>query len=385
MLSKHTPYFAQTEQGESRWWSWLIAFWFTIVGWIVGQSFLAGPIPNVVQSVNPELSQRYIDASIAMFENIDLGKMALFTLMTVGSAILTAICWAINRYSQDGARKLFGWMTGIFCALSVIGAAKLLPMLNDPSANALLLEMVGASPLAYALMLATFPALLVGLFLVQKFIHKRTVTSLHTSAQNFDFKRVFYAIAVTWAVLGSVTLILHVTGLSPVRNQFDPSRFFAFALVTLIFIPLQSGTEEIVFRGYLNQGFGHFISNKWVVFFITSALFASMHLANPEAQAGAEEGGLMHLLVMSHYFMFGFILSVIVYFEDGLEAAIGLHAGNNMFAAMFVNYEGSALPTPSAFIAGINPDIDIPVGILTIALIAWILYRSRPNKALTLA
>lgn len=265
-------------------------------------------------------------------------------------------------------------------ALWAVIAYFLLPFLSGGEGAQYFLEMIGVSPVAYGLMLASFPGTLVGLYLVQKFIHKRTIVSLHTAASNINWMRILQCILITWAVFGTLAAIGHFSGFSALKANFDPSRFFVYALVTLIFIPLQSGTEEIVFRGYLNQGFGHFISNKWIVFTITSVMFAAMHLANPEAQSGAEKGMVTHLLVMSQYFMFGFFLSMMVDYDNGLESAIGVHAGNNMFAAMFVNYEGSVLPTPSLFIATPNADTDAIVGLLSLAFLTWIVYRTRPSR-----
>ena len=377
-------YFEQTSLGESRWWSWLVAFWFTILGWVIAQTVVTSPIPAIIAEIDPEAANQLTQASIALFEDIDLVKFGLLTSGLLLSTLAVIISWIVNRFTSGTAKTIFGWITGISMVASLVCAFILFPMMNDPEANNAFMQMIGLSPVAYALMLATFPATLIGLFLVQKFIHKRSIVSLHTAADRINWMRILYAIAVTWVVYGIVAALFHFTGLSPLQMTFDPTRFFGFAIATLILIPLQSGTEEIVFRGYLNQGFGHFISNKWVVFIITSALFAAMHLSNPEATSGAEKGGLMHLIVMSSYFMFGFIMAVIVYFEDGLEAAIGVHAGNNMFAAMFVNYEGSVLPTPSIFLAKINPSFDVPLGIITMALVAYILYRSRPNTRQTI-
>jgi len=172
--------------------------------------------------------------------------------------------------------------------------------------------------------------------------------------------------------------------MSKVAYTFDSKRFFSYALVSLLLIPLQSGTEEIIFRGYLNQGFGHLLKNKWVAFIITSVLFASMHLANPESVSGAEGGGLNHLLVMSGYFLFGFILCIIVYFEGGLEAVIGVHAANNMFAAIFVNYEGSVLPTPSLFLSKAPEASDNFSLVLILGIVAFILFKTRRKNVVEL-
>jgi membrane protease YdiL (CAAX protease family) len=228
-----------------------------------------------------------------------------------------------------------------------------------------------------------FPFSLIALYLGQKFLHKRTILSLHTSAKKIRWSRGLQAFFITWIVLSAFTAIGHFTGLSPVNINFDAGRFAIYALVSLIFIPMQSGTEEIVFRGYLNQGFAHILRNKWIAFIITSALFAAMHLSNPEALKGAEDGIL--LLTMSSYFFFGFIACIMVWMDDGLESAIGFHAGNNCFAAIFVNYEGSVLPTPSLFMATPNTVIDVPTTLLAMCVIAAILYKTRKPLDMTFA
>jgi membrane protease YdiL (CAAX protease family) len=370
-------YFKQTQSGDSRWWVWLITFWLSIIAWVFLSGIVAQPIPGIVRDINPELLAAFDAVQLQQVEVMSQAENIRMILIVMGSVILGLFFFLLSRVTRGKISTLFGCLCGIFAAASTVSAVKVYPALNNADANAAFLPLIGESAIAYALMLLTFPVFLGGLYLCQKFLHKRTIISMHTAASKIDWRRMFFAIGVTWSVLGVISVIMHVTGISPLRVTFDPSRFFAFALATLIFIPLQSGTEEIIFRGYLNQAFGHFISNKWVVFIITSALFAAMHLSNPESLAGAEKGGFTHLLVMSQYFLFGFILSVVVYFEGGLEAAIGVHAGNNMFAAMFINYEGSVLPTPSAFISTPNAQTDAWVAITVLFLIAAALYKTR--------
>lgn len=379
-MTNAQAYFNQTQLGESRWWSWLAGTWFFVVGAMIVQTFIAGPIPTVAEVADPEAVKTYNETAARMFETLDMKQFALFGSLTALFAILGGLGWLLNRTLSGTASKVFGIFAGIGMLGSTIAMFNLYPMLNDPDVNSAFMALIGTSAIAYALMLLTFPASLIGLYLVQKFLHKRTITSLHTAAAHIDWRRIIFAIAITWAVLGTLSALMHFSGYSALRMTFDPSRFFTYAIVTLLFIPLQSGTEEIVFRGYFNQGLGHFISNKWVVFIITSVMFAAMHLSNPESVSGAEKGGFTHLLVMSQYFLFGFILCIVVYQEGGLEAAIGVHAGNNMFAAMFVNYEGSVLPTPSMFISTPNPQTDAIGGIIVLGIIAYILHRTRKDR-----
>jgi len=51
-------YFNLTQTGESRWWSWIIVFWFTILGWLGAQLIFTGPVGPILDSVDPELSQQ---------------------------------------------------------------------------------------------------------------------------------------------------------------------------------------------------------------------------------------------------------------------------------------------------------------------------------------
>lgn len=381
MSAPHFDYFKESFTGESRWWSWVMVFWFTILGWLFVQIPITGPIPELARAADPELGAEIDRATAAMMTGIDPASTALFGLLFVGGTLLGLIGWLINRNTKDTAQKIFGVLTGIGVVMSIFGLWKLMGIMNDPEANSTILKAMGVSPVAYMLFLLVFPFSLIALYLGQKFLHKRSILSLHTAAKKIRWSRGMQAFFVTWIVLGSLTAVGHFTGLSPINTNFDAGRFLIYTLVSLIFIPMQSGTEEIVFRGYLNQGFAHILKNKWVAFIITSALFACMHLSNPEALKGAEDGIL--LLIMSSYFFFGFIACLMVWMDDGLESAIGFHAANNTFAAIFVNYEGSVLPTPSLFMATPNTVIDVPTTLLAMTLIAAILYKTRKPLDMT--
>ena len=360
-----------------------MVLWFTILGWIFVQIPITGPIADIAASADPELGAEIARATEGMMSDVNPMSILIASSLFIFGTILGGIFWIINRAAKDTAQTVFGVLTGIGVAMSIIGFVKLMGLLNDPDANAALMKAMGVSPTAYMLFLLVFPASLIALYLGQKFIHKRTILSLHTAAKKIRWSRGLQAFLLTWIVLGGFTLIGHFSSLSPINTNFDAGRFAIYALVSLIFLPMQSGTEEIIFRGYLNQGFTHILKNKWIAFIITSALFAAMHLSNPEALKGAEDGIL--LLTMSSYFFFGFIACIMVWMDDGLESAIGFHAANNTFAAIFVNYEGSVLPTPSLFMATPNTVIDVPIALGAMALIALILYITRKPVDMTYA
>ena len=303
-------YFEQTKLGESRWWSWIVGAAMTIIAWFVFSLILTFPLLYIANSVG-----------------IDL----------------------------------FG------------GTATVSPdtPTNSATTNPFL-QVMGASPLAYILILLTYPATLIGLYFGQKMLHTRTLTSLHTAAKRFRWFRVIQGFFLTWFVLGAFAFCAKALGFIDVQYVFNGKRFWIFALVSILFIPLQSATEEIVFRGYCNQGLAHFLKSKWVVFAITSFAFMALHLSNPEALDGAASGTLP--IVMSGYFFFGFAMCLVVWIDDGLETAIGIHAGNNCFAAIIMNYENSVLPTPSIFLTGTDPVKDSVSTIVVLGVLVAIIW-----------
>ena len=106
----------------------------------------------------------------------------------------------------------------------------------------------------------------------------------------------------------------------------------------------------------------------------------AMHASNPEAMEGSASGTFP--IVMSAYFFFGFAMCLVVWIDDGLETAIGIHAGNNCFAAIIMNYENSVLPTPSVFLTGSDPvkdSISTVVVLGTLVAIIWWL-RGGPKQ-----
>lgn len=371
-------YFQHThEQGLSKWWSWIFVFWLTFLGWIVAQLFLTSPLLPIAQDIDPQLGQDFIESSAAMFDEVNMVIIGFASLLFLASTALGLTFSFVGLLSNNSSAKVFGILGGIAIALSCISIVLLSPLASSPESTAVLNRLLAQSPLSYALILLTFPASLVMLYIGQKFIHKRTILSLHTAFSKFRFGRAFQAVIVTWVVLGGLAFVLNTLNITPLNFSFDASRFFIYAAISLALIPLQSATEEIVFRGYLNQAVENLTRNKWVAFILTSLLFMAMHLANPEALSGAEAGILP--IVMSGYFFFGFAACLMVWMDDGLESAIGVHAANNCFAAVFVNYENSVLPTPSVFQIQANPALDSLLTIATLSLILIGLYVLRPK------
>jgi uncharacterized protein len=174
-------------------------------------------------------------------------------------------------------------------------------------------------------------------------IHRRNPLTLVTGRRSIDWRRTGTGFGVSLALValaGLVEFLIYPSALSLGPNL---AAFAPFALLALVLTPIQATAEEVFFRGYLVQGASLISSNFLFLALISGTLFMLPHLlANPEVDAG-------FLPVALYYFGFGAFL-VWVSLRDGtLELAIGAHAANNLYGAVVLSFEGSALKTPSLF------------------------------------
>ncbi|MGB0974181.1 MAG: lysostaphin resistance A-like protein [Flavobacteriaceae bacterium] len=178
------------------------------------------------------------------------------------------------------------------------------------------------------------------LFFWVKFIHKQSITALTTSRKAIDWKRVGFAF-VLWGSFTSVMLLIDYN-MSPEDYQwnFDLSKFLVLLVIATLLIPLQTSFEEYLFRGYLMQGIGIAVKNKWVPLIVTSFIFGIMHIANPEVEK-------IGYIIMVYYIGTGLFLGILTLMDEGMELALGFHAANNLITALLVTANWTAFQTDS--------------------------------------
>lgn len=371
-------YYDRSQNGDVRWYDWVAVFWLTIVVWIIGQIALTSPFGDMLTDLDPEAGAQLNDLMASGMDPQSMAYLGFGFLVLLFGVPMATIAYGIHYLGNQGKPSQITGLIGAI--LSFIGGGLFIAGTSGMSeANSLILSVIGLSPVAYMLMLLTFPAALVGLYLGWKLVHKLPLTALHTAFSKFRWNRALQAFIIMWVVLGTYGFIMSRFSDNPPEFVFDAARFLPYAILSLLLLPIQSATEEIVVRGYMNKGLIHCFGNKWVVFTLTSGLFMALHLANPEAQAAAAAGNLP--IIMSGYFFFGFAMCLMVLIDDGLESAIGVHAGNNTFAAIFVNYENSVLPTPSIWQAKPEPTGDAITVIIILSLVLVLLYVTRKPRS----
>ena len=244
----------------------------------------------------------------------------------------------------------------ILILFSIIGQLPMIPFLPSelPSPDADPMDIFKTIPsnLRLFLLLLSFAFVVPGIWLVVKKLHDLPIMSVLSSRKKIDLERVLYSFML-WGTVVSAFVFLEYS-LNPENYVFNfkVKEFLILAVIAILFIPIQTSVEEIVFRGYLMQGFGHWLNSRFMALFLTSTVFGSLHLANPEITALGYEFVILYILV-------GFVLGIMTLMDDGLELALGFHAANNLIAALLLTADWTVFQTESILIDISEPSLGI--------------------------
>jgi membrane protease YdiL (CAAX protease family) len=212
------------------------------------------------------------------------------------------------------------------------------------------------------LILISFAFTLIGVYYVVRYLHNQTMLSVTTSRKKIDWSRFFFSFSL-WAIFTVVsTLLFYYSNPDDFVINFKPIPFAILVIIGALLIPIQTSAEEYVFRGYLMQGFANLAKNKWFPLLMTSVIFGSMHLSNPEVLK-------MGNIVFVYYIGTGLFLGIITLMDEGMELALGFHAANNLIGALLVTSDWSAFQTHSIF-----KDISEPKAGLDVILPVIVIY-----------
>jgi uncharacterized protein len=204
-------------------------------------------------------------------------------------------------------------------------------------------SLIGVSNnVGFLLMLSLFVFAALGMYGALK-IHKKNVLDIITVRRPFDWSRFVYATIVWFVIIAIAEMILYSFSPDNYTATINLKAFLPLVIISLLLIPIQSGMEEIFFRGYINQGI-YLITKKPMYGIIASTVFFSfVHSMNPEI----EKFGFIPMQL--YYLTAGFFLAFLAYLDNGLELSIGIHSATNIFGATCVTYEGAVLQTDTLF------------------------------------
>ena len=217
------------------------------------------------------------------------------------------------------------------------------------------------SNLTLFLVLLPFAVVLPFVYLVVTRLHNQSILSLITARNRVDYKKIFFSFMLWGSV--STLMVFFDYWMSPEDFiwNFKPLTFLILFLISIVMIPLQTTLEEIIFRGYLLQGFGLLFKNRWMPLLTTSILFGLLHLWNPEIDK-------LGIHLIWYYIGTGLFLGLITLMDEGLELALGFHAANNLVTALLVTASWTAFQTESLLIDNSEPSLGVEL-IMTLLVI----------------
>lgn len=217
------------------------------------------------------------------------------------------------------------------------------------------------SNLSLFLMLVSFVFVFFQLYALVRFFHKQSFIQIITSRIKIDWQRVLFSFSIWAGITIGSTILFYFLYPQEFIVQFDWIPFLLLFIIGLLLFPFQIGCEELIFRGYLMQGFGNLAKNKWFPLLMTSVIFGLLHIANPEVDK-------MGYSILLYYIGTGLFLGIITLMDDGIELALGFHFANNFIGALLVTSDWTAFQTHSILKSTSDPsvffDIILPISIV---------------------
>lgn len=226
-----------------------------------------------------------------------LGLLLVLCVYVIGIIVLLACVWA-----AAGNAGLNGWMQRIALA---------------------------ETPTAVVLMLGTFAGMVAGTVLAARLLHRRGIGSLLGTGTLRGFALGGVAAALLFAAVFAFLPAPYVL----IRNT-PTDLFLSFLPMALIGLLLQTGAEEVLFRGYLQQQLAARFQHPLIWMILPSVAFGLLHLDPATAGANA-------WLLVGAATVFGLVAADLTRVTGSIGIAWGIHFVNNAVAILFVALDGS--------------------------------------------
>ncbi len=174
------------------------------------------------------------------------------------------------------------------------------------------------------------------------------------------------------AVAGLVLFAILVEGWD--QQEFALRPGWQWLLIGVIIVtPFQAAGEEYLIRGVLNRAVGSFIparvAGAVIAAVVSSTVFMFLHFADD-------------IWLNITYFSMGMLFSYLAWRTGGLEAAVAMHAANNMVALLFLPFQDiSEVFDRTAGASG--PTALLSLGLLGIAAVIIVQMARRSSLART--
>ncbi len=187
----------------------------------------------------------------------------------------------------------------------------------------------GGTPTSALLILATFIGMGLGPALAARWLHGRSFGSLFGRRLPVlrDFSIAFLICGAVYAVMAALP-----SETAPTAN-LDLSLWLSFLPLALVGILIQTGAEEVLFRGYLQQQLAARFASPIIWMILPSALFALGHY---QPQIFGENAWAIVAAVA----LFAILAADLTAKTGNIGAAWGFHFANNCVAILFFAMDG---------------------------------------------
>ncbi|HJN78943.1 MAG TPA: CPBP family intramembrane glutamic endopeptidase [Flavobacteriaceae bacterium] len=227
----------------------------------------------------------------------------------------------------------------------------------EPESNPM--DIIKLLPSNLRFFLLMIPSLITvpGIWLVVVKLHELSFKTIVTTRKKIDYNKIIFSFLLWGTVVTTFFIIGYFITPENYELNFKLKEFLILSVIAILLVPVQTTVEELVFRGYLMQGFGGLFNSRLLALFFTSIIFGLLHLANPEVAA-------LGNLILIQYLGYGFTLGIMTLMDDGLELAIGSHAANNLVIILLATSSWTVVETESIFRDLTDPEMITPAYLL---------------------
>lgn len=189
--------------------------------------------------------------------------------------------------------------------------------------------LTGVTPVSLLLVLFSFAFIFVGVAVAARLMQHRSLASV--LGQTLPAIKQFWRVLRALVLLSLVVLVLPPYDMGfPLIPNLDWSTWAMLLPVSVLAVLIQTGAEEVLFRGYMQQSLAARFRSPLIWIGLPSVLFALGHYAPSSAGDNA-------MLITIWAFAFGLLTADLTARSGTLGPAIALHFMNNFTALLVVS------------------------------------------------
>lgn len=228
---------------------------------------------------------------------------------------------------------------------------------------------LGVTPTSVLLMLAIIVGLGIGIAVSVRVLHLRSLGSL-IGTRGRPFMEFGYAVAV-FAIVILAMWFIWPGGFVPLANV-DFNLWITFLPLALVVILAQTGAEELLFRGFLQQQLAARFATPIAWMVVPSLLFGFLHWDYTALS-------MLTLTVLAATTLFGLLAADLTRMTGSIAMGWGFHFANNCFAVLFLSINGAlsglSLYTTPFGTAEVGILLPLMLRSMVVSVLIWLILR----------